>query len=102
MIPNARPIEMIGGMPWTLDLATLFFLSSLVMVAAIIVAYPLSITSSGSTILYVILRRKTTDENLLEVEKEEETMPEVEGKAEETDGKPEESEDSKEPEEKPE
>ena len=102
MIPNARPIEMIGGMPWTLDLATFFFLSSLIMVAAIIVAYPLSIASSGSTVLYVILRRKTTDENLLEVEKEEKAEPEVEENAEETEEKPEGSEDSGEPEEKPE
>ena len=59
-------------MPWTLDIATFFLFSSLIMVAAIILSYPLSIISSGTTILYVILRKKTTDEDMLEVEEEEE------------------------------
>ena len=59
-------------MPWTLDVATFFLFASLIMVAAIILSYPLSIISSGTTILYVILRKKTTDEDMLEVEEEEE------------------------------
>ena len=72
-IPNAQ----LGvPMPWTLDLATFFMFSSFIMIAFIILSYPLSIASSGYTILYVILRKKTTDENLLEVEEEEEIKQE--------------------------
>ena len=62
------------NMPWTLDIATFFLFSSLIMIAAIILSYPLSILSSGYTILYVILRKKNTDENMLEVEDEEDVM----------------------------
>lgn len=69
-IPGA---ELGVSMPWTLDLATFFLFASFIMIAAIILAYPLSIASSGYTILYAILRKKNTDENMLEVEKEEET-----------------------------
>jgi hypothetical protein len=72
-IPGVRAIPLLGDMPWTLDLATFFLSASLIVVVAIILSYPLSIMSCGYTILYVILRRKTTDENMLEVEKEEET-----------------------------
>jgi hypothetical protein len=61
-------------MPWTLDVATLFLFGSLIMVAAIILSYPLSIVSCGYTILYVTLRKKNTDENMLEVEEEEEPI----------------------------
>ena len=75
LIPGAK----LGvPMPWTLDLA-------------IVVSYPLSITSSGYTILYVILRRKTTDENMLEVEEEQERRTDIEEPAEEQE-KPEEPE----------
>lgn len=63
-----------NAMPWTLDLATFFMFASFIMIAAIIFSYPLSIASSGYTIIYVILRKKITDENLLEVEKEEEVV----------------------------
>jgi hypothetical protein len=73
----------ISPMPWTLDVATFFLFASLVMVVAVILSYPLSIMSSGYTILYVALRKKTTDENMLEVEKEEEIEPAVEEKPEE-------------------
>jgi len=63
------PVEVTSGaMPWTLDVATFFLCSSLIMVVAIVLSYFLSMMSSGYTILYVILRRKTTDENMLEVE----------------------------------
>jgi hypothetical protein len=94
LIPGLQPNV---PMPWTLDVAAFFLFSSLIMVAAIILAYPLSIASCGYTTLYVILRRKTTDENMLEVEKEEEvgvskTAEEAEGKAE----KPEEDAESEE------
>ncbi|MFC1715308.1 hypothetical protein ACFL6S_16685 [Candidatus Poribacteria bacterium] len=68
-IPGASSVS---GMPWTLDIATFFLFASLIMVAAIVVSYPLSIISSGTTILYVILRKKTSDEDMLEVEEEEE------------------------------
>jgi len=61
-----------ASMPWTLDVATFFLFASLIMIAAVILSYPLSMISSGYTILYVILRKKTTDENMLEVEEEEE------------------------------
>ena len=103
-IPGARAIPLLGDMPFMLDLATFFLFASLIMVVAIILSYPLSIMSCGYTILYVILRRKTTDENMLEVEKEEETgigaRKEEEEKAEsEIAG---EAEESKEAEEKPE
>ena len=70
-----------ASMSWTLGYLSTFFLScSLIMIAAIILSYPLSILSSGYTIIYVILRRKTTDENMLEIEEEEEMMTDtVEG-----------------------
>lgn len=90
LIPGARPVEMIGGMPWTLDVATFFLIVSLIMIAAMIVSYYLSMMSCGYTIIYVILRRKTTDEDMLAVEgKEEEVVPdelkeESEEKAEES------------------
>ena len=68
MIPGVSSIS--PAMPWTLDVSTFFLFSSLIMVAAIILSYPLSIMSSGYTIIYVILRKKTNDENLLEIEEE--------------------------------
>jgi hypothetical protein len=95
LIPGAK----LGvPMPWTLDLATFFLFASLIMAAAIVISYPLSITSSGYTILYVILRRKTTDENMLEVEEEEERRMDIEEPAEEQE-KPEEPEKAEEAEE---
>ena len=72
-----------ASMPWTLDVATFFLFCSLIMIAAIILSYPLSILSSGYTIIYVILRRKTTDENMLEIEEEEEMISPVEEPEEE-------------------
>jgi len=69
-IPGASQLG--ASMPWTLDVATFFLFASLIMIAAIIVSYPLSIVSCGYTIIYVALRKKTTDENMLEVEEEEE------------------------------
>jgi len=68
VIPGANPA--VSSMPWTLDLATFFFFVSSIMIAAIILAYPLSIMSSGYTIIYVVLRKKTTGENMLEVKRE--------------------------------
>jgi hypothetical protein len=95
LIPGAK----LGvPMPWTLDLATFFLFACLIMIAAIVISYPLSITSSGYTILYVILRRKTTDENMLEVEEEEERRMDIEEPAEEQE-KPEEPEKTEEAEE---
>lgn len=94
LIPGASS----GSMPWTLDLATFFLFACLIMIAAIVVSYPLSITSSGYTILYVILRKKTTDEDMLEVEKEEETRMDIEKPAEEEE-KPKETEEAEEAEE---
>ena len=101
-IPGARPVELIGAMPWTLDLATFFLFASLIMIAAVVMAYPLSIMSCGYTILYVILRKKTTDEDMLEAKEEEEARPVVEEKPEEAEEKPEEPEEEEEAEEKPE
>jgi hypothetical protein len=94
LIPGASS----GSMAWTLDLATFFLFACLIMIAAIVISYPLSITSSGYTILYVILRKKTTDENMLEVEKEEETRMDIDKPAEEH-GEPEEPEEAEEAEE---
>jgi hypothetical protein len=94
LIPGASS----GSMAWTLDLATFFLFACLIMIVAIVVSYPLSITSSGYTILYVILRRKTTDENMLEVEEEEERRMDIEEPAEEQE-KPEEPEKAEEAEE---
>jgi len=94
-IPGARPVELIGAMPWTLDVATFFLFASLIMIVAIIMSYPLSIMSCGYTILYVILRKKTSDEDMLEVKEEEEKKPVVEEK-------PEEKEEAEEKPEKPE
>ena len=95
LVPGVR----IGvPMPWTLDIATFFLFASLIVVVAIILSYPLSIMSCGYTIMYVILRKKTTDENMLEVEEEEERI------MEEAEEKPEKSEEeqAEEKEEKPE
>jgi len=69
MVPGAQAVS---AMPWTLDLATFFFFASLIVVAGIVLSYPMSIISSGYTIIYVILRKKNSDENMLEVEEEEE------------------------------
>jgi hypothetical protein len=90
----------IPPMAWTLDIATFFLFASLIMIAAIVIAYPLSIMSSGYTILYVILRKKTTDENMLEVEEEEEIGTVVEEKKEEEEEEEEEEEKSEEESEK--
>ena len=80
-----------ASMPWTLDVSTFFLSASLIMVVAIVLSYLLSMESCGYTILYVILRRKTNDENMLEVEEDDEDirMETVEEPAE-----PEEAEDS--------
>ena len=81
IIPGVSSLT--SDMSWTLDVATFFLFSSLIMIAAIILSYPLSIISSGYTVLYVILRKKNTDENMLEVEEEEEIeMSSVEEPAE--------------------
>jgi hypothetical protein len=99
LVPNAQ----LGvSMPWTLDLATFFFFASLIMIGAIVLSYFLSMMSCGYTILYVILRKKTTDENMLEVEKEEESRMGVEEKTEEPEEEPEKPEEKEETEEKPE
>jgi len=71
MIPGASSV--INPMPWTLDLATFFLFVSFIMIVAIVISYPLSIMSSGYTIIYVVLRKKTTNENMLEPIKEEPT-----------------------------
>ena len=63
-----------ASMPWTLDVSTFFLSASLIMVVAIVLSYLLSMESCGYTILYVILRRKTNDENMLEVEEEDEEI----------------------------
>lgn len=70
--------QVASPMAWTLDVSTFFLFSSLIMIAAIIISYPLSIMSSGYTILYVILRKKTTDENMLDVEEEDEFVIDTE------------------------
>jgi len=69
IIPGASSV--INPMPWTLDLATFFLFISFINIVAIIIAYPLSVISSGYTIIYVILRKKTADENMLELSQEE-------------------------------
>ncbi|MDQ1328305.1 MAG: hypothetical protein QG641_1590 [Candidatus Poribacteria bacterium] len=78
----------LNPMPWTLDLATFFMFVSFIMIIAIIIAYPLSVMSCGYTIIYVILRKKTTDENMLELSQEEpveeQTTQSDEQKAEES------------------
>jgi len=71
IIPGAN-LANISSMAWTLDLSTFFLFVSFIMIGAIVVAYPLAINSCGQTIIYVILRRKITDENMLEVAEEEE------------------------------
>ena len=84
-----------ASMPWTLDVATFFLYGSLVMVVAIVLSYFLSMMSSGHTILYVILRKKTTDENMLEVEEEDDIRMDVMEESAESE-ESEESEDSEE------
>ncbi|MBD3184330.1 hypothetical protein GF312_18750 [Candidatus Poribacteria bacterium] len=68
IIPNAK--LGVNNMPWTLDVATFFLFCCLIMIAAIILSYPLSIMSSGYTIIYVVLRKRTTEENMLDIEEE--------------------------------
>jgi hypothetical protein len=86
MIPGASSV--INPMPWTLDLATFFLFVSFIMIVAIVIAYPLSVISCGYTIIYVILRKKTTDENMLvsnqEESAEDQATPSGEQKAEES------------------
>jgi len=90
------PVEVTSGaMPWTLDVATFFLCGSLIMVVAIVLSYFLSMMSSGHTILYVILRKKTTDENMLEVEEEDDIRMDVMEEPEKSE-ESEESEDSEE------
>lgn len=95
------PVEVTSGaMPWTLDVATFFLCSSLIMVVAIVLSYFLSMMSSGHTILYVILRKKITDENMLEVEDDDDirmdVMEEPEKSEESKESEAQESEDSEE------
>jgi hypothetical protein len=86
-------------MPWTLDVSTFFLSASLIMVVAVVLSYLLSMESCGYTILYVILRRKTNDENMLEVEEDEDfemEMAEEPAEAEETGDSEDSSEESSE------
>ena len=78
LIPGANITASIA-MPWTLDLATFFLFMSFIVIVGIILAYPMAIYSCGYTIIYVITRKKTTNENMLEPDQEEIT----EGKTEE-------------------
>jgi hypothetical protein len=80
IIPGAN---ITSSMPWTLDLSTFFLFVSLIMIGAIVTAYPLAINSCGQTIIYVILRKKITDENMLEVAEEEPLEEKVEEKSSE-------------------
>jgi len=82
-----------ASMPWTLDVSTFFLSASLIMVVAIVLSYLLSMESCGYTILYVILRRKTNDENMLEVEEDDE---DIRMETAEEPAEPEEAEDSSE------
>jgi hypothetical protein len=77
-------------MPWTLDVSTFLLSASMIMIVAIVLSYLLSMESCGYTILYVILRRKTSDENMLEVEEDED----FEMETMETEEEPAESEES--------
>ena len=76
-------VQASASMVWTLDIATFFLFSSFIVIAAVIVAYPLSMISSGYTILYVVLRKKSTDEDMLAVEEEEEIISSMPEKPEE-------------------
>lgn len=69
IIPGAN-LATASSMTWTLDLSTFFLFVSFIIIGAIIMAYPLAICSCGQTLIYVILRRKTTDENMLEITEE--------------------------------
>jgi hypothetical protein len=68
----------------------------LVLTAAFILSYPLAIFSSGNCILFLILKKKKDDENLLErKDKEEESEEEEKSESTDEDSKPEGSEDKK-------
>jgi hypothetical protein len=79
IVPGAN-ITNVGSIPWTLNLSTFFLFVSFIMIGAIIAAYPLAINSCGQAIIYVILRKKITDENMLEVAEEEPLEEKVEEK----------------------
>ncbi len=56
------------NLPITLNIAAIFMTLSLLFIVGLIIAYLLSIASTGNTLIYTILRRRVDGENLLEVE----------------------------------
>lgn len=67
-VPNApSTILAIAGMLTALTIIFIFIF---------VLSYLLSMASAGNTIIYVVLRKRISDENLLEVEEEEEMAPE--------------------------
>ena len=58
------------NLPITLNIAAIFMVLSLLLIAGLVVAYLFSIASAGNTLIYTILRKRVDGENLLEVEEE--------------------------------
>ena len=79
-----------------LAIAGMLMTLTILFIAGFVLSYLASMASVGNTIIYVVLRKKISDENLLEVEEEEEeeeiVPPQLEEEAEEDEEKPAEAE----------
>lgn len=58
------------NLPITLNIAAIFMVLSLLLIAGLVVAYLFSIASAGNILIYTILRKRIDGANLLEVEEE--------------------------------
>jgi hypothetical protein len=67
-------------LPTVLNISAYIFAISLVVAGAWVVSYGLSTFNVGNTIIYVVLRKKKDDENLLERKEREEQVAEAEKK----------------------
>ncbi len=70
-------------LPAVLNVAAYIFAISLVVVGAWVVSYGLSTFNVGNTLIFIVLRKKKDDENLLERKEREEEIEEIEKKTEE-------------------
>ena len=60
---------------YAIKVSSIFTTFSLLFIAGLIIAYLLSIASTGNTLIYVVLRRRVDGTNLLGVAEEEEALP---------------------------
>ena len=75
--------EVFLPLPWSQAVAATFVSLGLLIILGVVCAYALNVVTVGQTVIYVILRKKKDDENLLEMFDEELEQAMLEVKAEE-------------------